>query len=248
MKFGKYTDRNDWEGRIGTTRSGYEAWDGDKLKGVVETKDAHWSGFTSYPSHPSMRPSREAAFGPGPHTTRSTESLGMNGVKGPDATGDDRMQSYDAGWAEHNAHAGGQIPLFDHRSKYHPPELEYMRTTKGARAVAAPLIGIAARDQMNRGHALTPSPDLSEHSSRIVGKVNQHLGSQFSAAATNDLDFLPDGYPGADTVGMPRAEMEGITELSREEVDAGRHMMRRMLRNKPAVPDHGYAQTSLFDA
>lgn len=249
MKFGKYTDRIvDWRDEGTESRSGYEAWDGDKLKGVVETRDARWTSTTQYPTHPSMRPSREAAFGPGPHTTRSSEAAGMNGVRGPQADGDYRMQSYDKDWAEANTAPGQTIPAFLNMSQYHPPEVEYMRTTKGARAVAGPLIGIAARDHMNRGHALTPSSDLSEHSSRLVGKVNQHLGSQFAAKTTNDLDFLPDGFLGSDTVGMPRAEMEGISELDRSEVDAGRKMMRRMLKRQPAVPDHGYAQTGLFDA
>jgi hypothetical protein len=247
MKFGKYTDRMQFD-EVGRTRSGYEAWDGDKLKGVVETRDAFWSNNTQYPSHPSTRPSREAAFGPGPHATRSSESLGMNGARGPLADGDYRMQSYDKDWAEHNATATGQIPMFLNRSKYNPPELEYMRTTKGARAVAGPLIGIAALDHMERGHALTPSSDLSEHSARVVDKLNKNLGTQFQHDVTNDLDFIPDGTMGSRTVGTPRAEMEGIDEMPQAEVDRGRKFMRRALRRAPAVPDRGYEQMGLFDA
>lgn len=242
MKYGKYTENVFSTGP--RTRTGYEAWDGDKLKGTVEVRDAHWAGRTEYPTHPAMRPSRDAAFGRFDGVISDLPSA-MNGVRGRQADGNYRMESYDQDWAAQTAAPGQTIPLFRHQSKHHPSKVEYMRTTKGARITAGPLLGIAARDQMARGNELVPDNDLSEHSSPMVRKINGALGTQFSTTKSNTLDFMPGLF--GDTLGAPRAEMEGITEIDQAEVGRGKQLMRNVLRNRRAVPDHGFSQTPLFD-
>jgi hypothetical protein len=244
MRFTKFEEEPDSWTR--TSRTSYEASDADALKGIVEVRGPTTSQHTTYPAHPAYR----AANG---DRVRSSESGAMNGVRGTAATGDYRMESYDEKWAEiatrprgdgsRIGEVPGQIPLFEHRSKTHPPMVEYLRTTKGARAVAGPLLGIAARDYMNQGHALVPSDDLSQHSAPLVAKLNKNLGTQFYAEQSNGLSFSDGGSSGS--LGMPN---ETATEIPRDEVNKGRMMMRRTLRNARALPDHGYAQTGLFDA
>lgn len=246
MRYGRYSEAGFGDGEV---THGYEAIDGDKVKGQVDITLPRVAGFTQYPTHPAFRPSREAAFGKGPHVTRSMESSGMNGVRGGQADGDYRMQSYDEAWRDNNTQVNQTIPAFLHQSEQIPGKVDYMRTTKGARAVAGPLLGIAIRDQMNQGNGIpVPSDDLSAHSAPLVQHINRNLGTQFPTKKTNELTFDSDTGPLRDTLGMPKSDAEH--QFSREESEAGRQFMRRQIRRtrSPAVRDAGYEQMGLFNA
>lgn len=224
----------------------YEAHADGKLKGEVHVMAGRVDERIDYPVHPSFREHMDTEY-----TSRYAGSQPgvMNGLRGESqADGDYRMQSYDDEWARNTTEAGKTIPLFQHSARSRPATVDYLRTTRGARAVAGPLLGIAAVHQMDQGVALTPSGDLSPHSAPLVGHVNRALGTQFKATQSNGMGFDDAANENRFGLGIPRTpHSESGYEFSRDEVNRGRNFMRRALRRTPAVPDHGYAQTTIFD-
>jgi hypothetical protein len=241
-------------GRTGpAARTVTEAVDNDGLlKGQIFAQDSYITGRGSkYPTHPSMRPALRAAMDggynpPDAHPTRSHSSGAMDGVRGPLADGDYRMESYDDEWAQNNSNPGETVPLFTHASNRVPAKVDYMRTTEGSRALAGPLLGIAGREAMNRGEALTPSEDLSRHSAPMVDKMNKSLGTQFSSKQTNDLDFAR-GMHDSPVVSLGQPDPEASV-ISDDEVRKGRANFRNTLKAMRPVRDAGYSQMGIFDA
>ena len=251
----KYT-RNVFGSTGPAARTVTEAVDDEgRLKGQVFAQDSYISGRgTRYPVHPSMRPSLKSAlasmfdeYSPQDSSTGSYSADAMNGVRGPQAGADYRMESYDEEWANAQAEPGETIPLFSHDSKKVPAKVDYLRTTKDSRALVGPLLGIANREAMNRGEYLTPSEDLSRHSAPMVSRMNKALGTQFADKQTNDLDFGMDfpGRPGVESIGEPDPNAAVISD---DEVKKGSTNFRNLLKAGRPVRDAGYSQMSLFDA
>lgn len=240
-------------GGHGPGRTQYEAVDDvhygrhPAVKAQMEVADAYTSSRTSYPKHPTRR---TVDVG---HETRSRdpEMMQPNPLRPDDDARietpmvDRQLEGYDDMWARHNSEWGGsevdgQVPLFKHESQRHSAKVDYLRTTPGARALVGPLLGIAGREQMAKGEALTPSDDLSRHSGRMVEKLNKNLGTQFESGVMNDLTFQ-------NQLSLGFAD-EFADSIPQSEVDAGRKTMRRVLRSGRPVRDAGYEQMSIFDA
>jgi hypothetical protein len=251
----KYT-RNVFGSSGPASRTVTEAVDDEgRLKGQVFAQDSYMGGRgTRYPVHPSMRPAMKGAlasmfdeYRPQASPTGSYSADAMNGVRGPEAGGDYRMDSYDEGWAQAQTKPGQTIPLFTHDSQKFPAKVDFLRTAEGSRALTGPLLGIANREAMNRGEALTPSEDLSRHSAPMVARMNKALGTQFADQKTNDLDFGSKwaGSSAEDSIGNPDPD---ATAISDDEVNKGRSNFRNLLKAGRPVRDAGYSQMGLFDA
>ena len=119
-------------------------------------------------------------------------------------------------------------------SIYHHPvitpegeaEVAGMRVAPGHRHITGTMIGIAASKMAEKGLKMTPSDDLSEHSSRLVGHLQDRglvTGTRF-ADATNDIDFLPSRpVPATHRLGQ---------RLNTDEVNEGRQHIRRLLKRR----------------
>ena len=99
--------------------------------------------------------------------------------------------------------------------------------TRQGRAHFGTMLGIAMNEtQRDYGRNLTPSEDLSPHSSRVVRHAQQRglVSPGESAEQTNEMDFEPA------TVGIPY--IENYKEIPKAEVKAGKRTIRRTLKNR----------------
>lgn len=135
--------------------------------------------------------------------------------------------------AEFEGEIPGQGKLFIHESSHPTSTVEYMMSTKGGRVANMTQLGIAARDTMQRhGRELRPSDDLSQHSSRLVEKLESRGIVKNRKQLSNTLNFeskpfgvSPDWGYGAN--GRTNALSQGQFELVPDaDVQAGRQHVR----------------------
>jgi hypothetical protein len=124
--------------------------------------------------------------------------------------------------------------MFDHKSTTSEAVLHELYVAEDSRAITLPMIGVAARSTMNdRRQSLTPSSDLSSRSSRLVGRLNNNLGSQFSSSQNNRLTFAASRLQ-LDAAPLPPAS----TLIPQEEAEHGRALGRRLARRPSKPPEY----------
>ena len=120
----------------------------------------------------------------------------------------------------------GQQTLF---GSYHHPgsaTVSYMggANTTSAKVAGMNLLGIAQNDAMKRGYSLTPDTNLSEHSDKLVGRLQDKglVDKDFSKEGTNYEEFATVSYGGGTGTGV----------ISPGEVNRGRRTVRSVLGRK----------------
>lgn len=128
----------------------------------------------------------------------------------------------------------GRLGVYHYPERYEPGEVDYRPTrnvvdsmfvAKAHRHVAGLLLGVAHNISMARtGLSLEPSDSLSVHSHRLASRAAErgliHPG-MVTALPRNEHDFLPPPFLG---------RKPDEVDVSREEIEAGRHSLREMLR------------------
>lgn len=141
---------------------------------------------------------------------------------------------------------GRQGTLFGY--EHERPVVNWMNANQGYQHYAASLLGVAAQESMSRfGEYPVSDADLSDHSSRMVGRLARAGAVQYPEEEhRNDMDF-PD-YPAAY---LPKPEYSRrLSKIQPWRLAAGRRLIGQVLRGsgpspaarKPPRSDKGKAE------
>jgi hypothetical protein len=142
-----------------------------------------------------------------------------------------------------NAHRGQQ-KLFGMAVDPGRSEVDYMAGSREGRTMSFTMLGIAHNRAMaERGRSLSAPTDLSEHSSKLVHHLRERGLAEGEGAPpiTNNIQFQ-------DWTQTHHMET-GEKQLPHEEVMAGRHTSRQILRASKPKPEQSkpqYEQGTLF--
>lgn len=117
----------------------------------------------------------------------------------------------------------GQQRLFKETYESRTPgksTVDGMYFTKEARAMALPVLAVAARDAaLNHGRTLIPSGDRSDHSERLVGRLAERgVAEATERTNANNIDFAPSMSRPIYTLGDKRGE--GVLQQGKRDARA----------------------------
>jgi hypothetical protein len=164
-----------------------------------------------------------------PHLPEDYDDEWYEGRKTSSAVGDNPE------WATHSQPRQGR--LFPYTAPTKPEhEVHELFGTKEDRVGNMTMLGMAENAAREEGATLLPSTDLSQHSSRLVGKLKMAgvVDSDASTRVTNDSQFHEPWS----------IRMGGKARVPAEEVEAGRQTVRKTL--KDSKPRQIKGQQTLF--
>lgn len=215
-------------------RSTTDEW-GTKEKGMVQ-ESTFGGGYRYYSVPFADNPHRSSAHMSvyTPSSTRKVRTMPQ---------GDDSMFEM---WENMEKDEKGNIPMLTVEESHSEPMVTTLKTTKGGRAGAMTMLGVAEMDANREGRTLRNVPDnasLSKHSSRMIEKLTgKYVGP------TNTWTFSDDeGEPiwnAADKEAVPQQEISAGRGLIREAIKAAK---RRNLGPQFTHPTNASAQLEFPD-